>query len=102
LLEQHSSDPNFFQKCRSALKLTPTVHGAKDRRFQWLSEFMQENDLSLSQMAQRLKVSAATITRLLASSYTGNVEKMLQRVQEYRREQEGKAADKSTEARPTR
>jgi hypothetical protein len=88
LLERHSTDPKFFEKCRSTLKLSPTLHVAVDPRFQWLSEFMLKNHLSLAQMAQRLKIDAATVSRLLAGKYQGNVERMLERIKAYERETE--------------
>ena len=84
LLKQHASDPTFFQKCRSTFNPVGTVHAANDARLRWLVGFMRESDVSISKMAQRLKIGGATLSRLLAGKYTGNVERMLNRIAEYR------------------
>jgi hypothetical protein len=86
LLKQHATDPTFFQKCRSSFKPVGTVHPVSDERLRWLSDFLQENDLSISKMAQRLKIGAGTLSRLLAGKYKGNVPRMLDRIEAYRRE----------------
>jgi hypothetical protein len=88
LIEQHSSDPTFFQKCRSRFKPVGNVHSIDDQRLKWLSDFMQKNNLSISKMAQHLKIGAGTLSRLLAGKYMGDVPRMLERIETYRRETE--------------
>ena len=53
---------------------------------------MQKNSLSYSRMAQRLKIGAGTVSRLLAGKYKGDVKRMLGHIDAYRREEEAKAA----------
>jgi hypothetical protein len=86
LLEQHSEDPTFFQKCRAAFKPVGTVHVVDDKRLQWLSDLMQTNDLSISKMAQRLRIGGGTLSRLMAGKYKGDVRRMLDRIEAYRLE----------------
>jgi DNA-directed RNA polymerase specialized sigma subunit len=88
LLEQHSADPKFFEKCRSAAKTIGTIHAIDDERLLWLCNFMQKNDLRISQIAKRLKISQSTLSRLLAGKYKGDVSGMLQRLESYRTEVE--------------
>jgi hypothetical protein len=90
LLKQHATDPTFFQKCRFSFKPLGTVHPVSDERLQWLSGFMQKNDLSISKMAQRLKIGAGTLSRLMAGKYKGDVLRMLERIETYRGETEKK------------
>ena len=90
LLKQHATDPTFFQKCRFSFKPLGTVHPVSDERLQWLSGFMQKNDLSISKMAQRLKIGAGTLSRLMAGKYKRDVARMLDRIETYRRETEKK------------
>ena len=86
LLKQHTTDPRFFQKCRASFKPAGTVHPVSDERLRWLSNFLRENDVSISKMAQRLKIGAGTLSRLLAGKYKGDVPRMLDRIEAYRRE----------------
>lgn len=88
LLKQHSIDPTFFQRCRSAFKPLGSVHTVDDERLRWLSAFSQKNSLSISKMAQRIKIGPATLSRLLTGKYTGDVPRMLERIETYRRETE--------------
>ena len=85
LLKQHAADPTFFQKCRSSFNPAGKVHPVDDPRLRWLSGFIKENDLSVPKMAQRLKIGASTLSRLLAGKYMGDVPRMLDRVDAYRR-----------------
>jgi len=43
-------------------------------------------------MAQRLKIGDATLNRLLAGKYKGNVKRMLERIEAFRAEAEVQAA----------
>jgi hypothetical protein len=86
LLKQHAADPRFFEKCRVSFKPQGTVHPVSDERLQWLSGFMQKNDVSISKMAQRLRIGAGTLSRLMAGKYKGDVARMLERIETYRRE----------------
>ena len=61
-----------------------------EEMLQSLSGFMQKNDLSISKMAQRLKIGAGTLSRLMAGKYKGDVPRMLERIETYRRETEKK------------
>lgn len=92
ILEQHAQDPRLFQKCRSSLQAPTVTQSVGDARLRWLSDFMQKNGLSCSRMAQRLKIGAGTISRLLAGKYKGDVDRMLERVDKYRREEEAEGA----------
>jgi Putative DNA-binding domain len=85
LLKQHAADPRFFKKCRSSFNPTGKVHSIHDRRLRWVSGFMKENGLSTPKMARRLKIGASTLSRLLAGKYMGDVPRMLDRVEAYRR-----------------
>lgn len=85
LLKQHAADPTFFQKCRSSFNPAGKAHPVNDPRLRWLSGFIKENDLSVPKMAQRLKIGASTLSRLLAGKYMGDVPRMLDRVDAYRR-----------------
>ncbi|HEY4272034.1 MAG TPA: RNA-binding domain-containing protein [Candidatus Udaeobacter sp.] len=86
LLKQHATDPTFFQKCRSSFKGAGTVHPVSDERLRWLSDFMRKDNLSISKMAQRLKIGGGTLSRLMAGKYKGDVPRMLERIEAYRRE----------------
>ncbi len=86
LLKQHATDPTFFQKCRSSFKPVGMVHPINDERLRWLSNFMQESDLSISKTAKRLKISEGTLSRLLVGKYKGDVPRMLDRIEAYRLE----------------
>jgi hypothetical protein len=92
ILEQHGQDPRFFQKCRSVLHSSCAAQSTNDPALRWLLEYIQKNGLSHSRMAQRLKIGAGTISRLLAGQYKGDVERMLDRIDAYRREEEAKTA----------
>jgi hypothetical protein len=92
ILEQYAEDPRLFQKCRSALHSASMPQSPTDPTLQWIVEFMQKNGLSCSRMAKRLRISDATLNRLLAEKYTGNVKRMLERIERYRTEAEPKAA----------
>jgi EC042_2821-lke REase len=92
ILEQYGQNPRLFQKCRSALHGTITAQSTDDPVLLWLLEYMRKNSLSLSRMAQRLKIGAGTVSRLLAGKYKGDVKRMLDRIEEYRREEQAKAA----------
>ncbi len=88
LLEQHAADPTFFQKCKAAVKAASGVHPVNDERLRWLLDFMQKNGLSISKMAQRLNIGAGTVSRLLGGKYRGDVQRMLERIQRYKRDVE--------------
>jgi len=90
ILEHHSQDPRLFQKCRSSLHAPSSTQVVDDPRLRWLSNFMQKNGLSFSGMAQRLKIGAGTISRLVAGKYKGNVLRMLERIEAYKQEEDGK------------
>jgi hypothetical protein len=91
ILEKYGQDPRLFQKCRSALHVASTAQFSNGPGLRWLADFMKKNGLSYSRMAQRLKIGAGTISRLLAGKYKGDVKRMLERIDAYRREEEGKA-----------
>jgi len=92
ILEQYTQDPRLFQKCRSALHSASMPQSQTDPTLRWVVEFMQKNGLTCSRMAKRLRISDATLNRLLAEKYTGNVKRMLERIERYRAEAEPKAA----------
>ncbi len=85
LLEQHSNNPRFFEKCRSAFKPTADVHVVNDERLRWLSDLMQADSISISRMARRLKIGGSTLSRLMAGKYTADVPRMLERIETYQR-----------------
>jgi hypothetical protein len=92
ILERYTQDPRLFQKCRTALHSASTPESPSDPRLLWVAEFMQKNGLSCSRMAQRLKIGDATLNRLLAGKYKGNVKRMLERIEAFRAEAEVRAA----------
>jgi hypothetical protein len=61
------------------------THPVNDERLQWLSDIMRKDSVSITQMAKRMKIGAATLSRLLAGKYTGNVQRMLERIEAFRR-----------------
>jgi len=81
ILEHYSADPSFFEKCRAAIQPARTT-GTTDSRLQWIPDYMQKNGLNASRMAQKLKISAATLSRLLTGTYRGNVARMIQRIED--------------------
>jgi hypothetical protein len=84
ILEHYAADPRFFQKCRTAIQPAQVV-APTDARLQWIPNYMQKNNLSGVKMARRLTISAATLTRLLAGTYAGNVGRMIQRIEQAKR-----------------
>lgn len=84
LLGQHRDDPTFFEKCRSDFKKTGFANIQEDERLRWLSKYMSKSNLSGSTMAKRLKVAPATLSRLFAGKYHGDVLGMLERIGDYR------------------
>ena len=85
ILEHHAADPRFFQKCRAAIQPAARDVATKDARLEWIPDYMQKNGLSGVRMARQLKISAATLSRLLAGTYGGDVDRMIQRIDEARR-----------------
>jgi hypothetical protein len=90
ILEQYSQDPRLFLKCRAASGSASSTYPGNDPQLSWLSSFMQKNGLSCSRMAKKLKISDATLNRLLAGKYDGNVKRMVERIAAFRKEQEAK------------
>lgn len=90
LVDQHKEDPTFFGKCRLAFKKSSFASVKEDERLRWLSKHMSESNLSGSTMAKRLKIAAATLSRLFAGKYQGDVLGMLERIGEYRHSLEPK------------
>lgn len=84
ILEHYAADPRFFQKCRAAIQPTQVV-ATIDARLQWIPNYMQKNSVSGVKMARRLTISASTLTRLLAGTYAGNVDRMIQRIEQAKR-----------------
>ena len=84
LIEQYQADTAFFEKCKLAMKSSGGVHDRNDERLQWTLEFMRKNGLSISAFAKLLKISGATLSRLLDGKYKGDVERMLQRIGAFR------------------
>lgn len=84
ILERYAADPRFFQKCRAAIQPAQVVVST-DTRLQWIPNYMQKNSLSGVKMARRLTISASTLTRLLAGTYAGNVDRMIQRIEQAKR-----------------
>lgn len=90
ILEQHAQDPRFFLKCRAAIGNASATYPGNDPQLRWLSDFIQKNGLSCARMAQKLRISDATLNRLLAGKYDGNVKRMVERIAAFRKEQEAK------------
>lgn len=91
ILEQYTQDPRLFQKCRSALRTASISQPPTDPILRWIVQFMQKNGLSCSAMSKRLRISDATLNRLLAGKYKGNVKRMLERIESYRAQAKPKA-----------
>jgi DNA-binding MarR family transcriptional regulator len=58
--------------------------GYKRSTFSVAFGFHAHDGLTMSEMARRLKINAATISRLLAGNYKGNVDRMCERIEAYR------------------
>ncbi len=85
LLERYREEPLFFENCKAAVKTESTaVHNANDPSLLWLAEHMSREGISTSALARKMKISAATISRLLRGHYKGDVPAMLARISSYR------------------
>ena len=82
----------MFEKCKLSLRGGSAPQSPTDPRLRWVTGFMQKHGLSCSAMAKRLKISDATLNRLLVGKYNGNVERMLGRIDTYRTETEKPSA----------
>ena len=83
LIEQYRADSTFFMNCRMTQKREPAAQDTGDERLRWLSDFMQHK--GTAEAARSLKLSQATLSRLIAGKYKGDVPRMLQRIAEYRK-----------------
>lgn len=87
LIEQYRGELQFFENCKTEAKTAYVpIHDINDPVLLWLSEYMQKENLNASEVARKLKISEATISRLLSGKYKGNVPTMLARIATYREE----------------
>jgi hypothetical protein len=82
--EEHAKDQMFFAKARAAGRQAPKVSIPDNGQFAWLKQHMHENNVTISEMARRIKVSGSTMSRLWGGIYTGDVGKMCKRIEAYR------------------
>jgi hypothetical protein len=87
---RYRENPEFIESARRTLKKRLDSRGilpTEDERLQWLGNHMRKHGHSQSVIARKLHVSSSVVCRLLQGRYPGDVERVLQRIEEFRQKQ---------------